>query len=700
MYLSHLSMKNWRAYSDAEFNFARPTRSRPVTLIGAMNGHGKTSFLMALYLGLFGKHGLVHCEGFRRKTAESDKSLETIRNALNSFRRIGAPPQEPTEISLTFSPARPGEDYRELRITRRWHFTAANKAKPGSDFEELEIHVSDNRSPDGRFLNLESDEDAIAQIERRVFPAHLTPAFFFDGEQAAEMIEHMGDGGLRKAVEVMFGTKLLNEVGDRLRLYMTSVASKVGGKGKAADLHTEQLNLQSTVDELNRNTAHLQKQRKEIEAEKQNREDERQDISAKLRDHGTAAISEETAQKDVQNAEGEYRASQDELAGIFGSAGVALATARFKDRITDRLDREAIREAWEQVRDQTTTRKEAVLERAMPEPADTDPLLGHMAPAIREKLKNRILLALAAIYEPPDDRMPESYVLGHARGQEARERLRNQTIESGRGLASKLRVAAERFRVASFRLSDANERMRLASSQPSEFQAWVTRLDELNKDIQSADQRIGQLKNQIEGFKVEMGSKNKRLGEIREQLKDLGPLQRRIAIADRAKRAVEEFADQLRTPCAERLEESVTKIFRKIADKRFAKSEVRISVDSDPYLELADGNQLPLTGGSGFERRSFSIAFCLALAEITGQRIPLVIDTPVGNADSEYRERALRQLAEFDTDQIIILTHDEEVSKPFLDAIEDHVGQKILIEFDQATQASKVHHNKFFAFPR
>ena len=46
---------------------------------------------------------------------------------------------------------------------------------------------------------------------------------------------------------------------------------------------------------------------------------------------------------------------------------------------------------------------------------------------------------------------------------------------------------------------------------------------------------------------------------------------------------------------------------------------------------------------SGFERRSFGIAFSLALAEITQKRIPLVIDTPLGNADKEYRRRLLEE---------------------------------------------------------
>ena len=64
MYLSKLHLQNWRSYADVTFAFNEPTEKRSVVLIGAMNGHGKTSFLISLYLGLFGKFGLRHCEGF------------------------------------------------------------------------------------------------------------------------------------------------------------------------------------------------------------------------------------------------------------------------------------------------------------------------------------------------------------------------------------------------------------------------------------------------------------------------------------------------------------------------------------------------------------------------------------------------------------------------------------------------------------
>jgi DNA sulfur modification protein DndD len=145
----------------------------------------------------------------------------------------------------------------------------------------------------------------------------------------------------------------------------------------------------------------------------------------------------------------------------------------------------------------------------------------------------------------------------------------------------------------------------------------------------------------------------------------------------------------------------LTEKFLQIADqRRFRGSSVKLGVNQPPILCMPDGTELELLTGSGFERRSFSIAFCLALAEITGQRIPLVIDTPVGNASADYRMRALDALAKFDTDQIIILTHDEEVRLPFLEAIEDKVGQKLLIEFDHGAGASRVHDNRFFSFSR
>ena len=100
---------------------------------------------------------------------------------------------------------------------------------------------------------------------------------------------------------------------------------------------------------------------------------------------------------------------------------------------------------------------------------------------------------------------------------------------------------------------------------------------------------------------------------------------------------------------------------------------------------------------SGFEKRSFGIAFSLALAEITRRRIPLVIDTPLGNADSEYRPRTLEALKNFDLDQVIILTHDEEVTPKLADTIRNATLQTFLVTYEGAERGSVVQPDAYFA---
>jgi len=94
--------------------------------------------------------------------------------------------------------------------------------------------------------------------------------------------------------------------------------------------------------------------------------------------------------------------------------------------------------------------------------------------------------------------------------------------------------------------------------------------------------------------------------------------------------------------------------------------------------------------------RSFRITPPLALAEITRRRIPLVIDTPLGNADSEYRPRTLHALKSVDLDQIIILTHDEEVTPVLAETIKGAISQTFLVEFQGRATGSVVQPDTYF----
>lgn len=269
MYLSRLHMTNWRSYADATFEFKKPSERRPVTLIGAMNGSGKTSFLIALYLGLFGRFGLRHCEGFR---AIAEDDINSYRQALAKYRRNNAEPDEPTRIELTFTPTLNDKDENEVRITRQWWFTSSNQPKQGESFEELVIQIGDRTQ--------RGTDPALAEekIEKALFPAHITPAFFFDGEQAQALIETSGDAGIRRAVEVMFGSKVVAELSEQMRSYLSKAHANAGGKRKASEKQIELNGKIARRAELNERLGKRQGDLAELEREKNERENERANL--------------------------------------------------------------------------------------------------------------------------------------------------------------------------------------------------------------------------------------------------------------------------------------------------------------------------------------------------------------------------------------------------------------------------------------
>lgn len=687
MYLSKLHLTNWRSYSDANFEFKRPTDRKPVVLIGAMNGHGKTSFLISLYLGLFGRFGLRHCEGFRT-IAEND--INSYRKAISKFRRSNADADEPTVIDVTFTPTLNDRDEQEVRIIRRWFFTSSNQPRNGEGFEELEIHIGD------KIIRRTEPVSAHERIEKELFPAHVAPAFFFDGEQAQALIEGAGEEGIRKAVNTMFGATVLAELQEALRHYLSRAHSALGGRQKASEKQ-ELLNLKvSHQSELNKRIGRREGELEELLQQRDDTDRNRNQLRDELaRAGGGGANDSARIKKEFKDAETQKQTAEGAVTDLANQIGLVLAVSRLDPSIRRRLRREQLLEDYENLRQGTLDKRERVLSEAMPEPAENDPLLGNINTETRAKVKQRILKALEAIYEPPDPDTAEGFLLGHVRGQQ-RSRVLIRLNETRSFAYDHVRAVAKQLRDARDAYEEAKPRHTKLGNQSEETRELAEKIKRLDEQMDEVIRRIATAENEIKSWKADLHVVSVEIGNLREELARLEPEQRRIAIADRAARAVSELTEKLKPVTSKRLEDHVTKHFRAIADSRFRNGHITFSHDGEPHLQFEDGQKALLSSMSGFERRSFGIAFSLALAEITRHRIPLIIDTPLGNADSLYRPRTLDALRKFDCDQVIILTHDREVTSDLVEHIKSHVCQTFLIKFIESEKKSIVTPNRFF----
>lgn len=691
MYLAKLHLRNWRSYADTTFEFDSQTEKKPIILIGAMNGHGKTSFLVSLYLGLFGKYGLRHCEGFAH-TGNSD--FRHYRGAIQQYRRNQADPDDPSVIDITFKTSIKDDSECEVRVVRRWFFTGKNTPKQGENFEQVEVYV-DGRLQGRQDAHDQRLEKSHGRIERNLFPAHVAPAFFFDGEQAQKLIENMGEAGLRKAVEVMYGTRIISEASDRVRRYLTALRNKAGGKGKLTDQEKALNDKISKRDEINKRIAALKNNLSEYEKEKDKRDSDRTELRNELArlggDIGAIAAKIHT---DFARAQRDEEEAANDISIRMSGIGLALALTRMGGIVTSRLDSEESRESWEGLKRGTLDSKERVLEVAMPEPPEKDSLLGNLSAEIRSEVRTRFGNALDQIYNPPPKNCSSEYLLGHIKG-ESRNHVRQAMLGVQTADAQTLKNAVRRLRDARESMQDADRKKKRLEGQPDEVSQLNQQIGKLDQEIGNLIQNIGSAVKEITTLDSDLHNLNAEIGKLQDALARLGPDQQRMAVAERLAQAFDELQEHLRPKTMERMEKQVTTHFLKIADERFKSGKIKFPEKTEPFVELPSGPQSVETM-SGFEKRTFGIAFSLALADIIQRRIPLIIDTPIGNADSEYRLRTLKAWSSFDSDQIIILTHNKEVDLELAGAIESAISQKFLVKYRGQMLGSRVEPDQYF----
>ncbi len=190
-----------------------------------MNGTGKTSLLASLYLGLFGREGIYYVEGVKLSENDEEKQRsyrQFMERILHRGSVLEADPQ--ISVQLVFDI---GED-DPLTITRTWHFLPRGKLRDLNTSDGEEVIIQYQNRP-RRCLTW---QEANNRIEELLFPAHVLPCFFFDGEQAQKRVEGAGHLALSDAMQTLYGTKLLSGLSDTLRQYCafkkTAVRRDVG----------------------------------------------------------------------------------------------------------------------------------------------------------------------------------------------------------------------------------------------------------------------------------------------------------------------------------------------------------------------------------------------------------------------------------------------------------------------------------------
>jgi DNA sulfur modification protein DndD len=689
MYLKSVQLKNWRSYKSATFNFPAPRPNKKVMLIGAMNGHGKTSLLMALSLGLFGREAMKFIEGYVAESNDYARGYRQLLARLLHRQALNDDDDVQMMVDLVFADAE-GE---EVRVTRTWNFRPGGQVRDldDGDGEEVLIEVRNH------LLRHSGWQDANSAIAGNLFPLHVMACFFFDGEQAQNRVEAAGGNAIMEAIQALYGTGLVDDLEVSLRDYgakqRTSLKREVGDEQRT-DIDAKRAELDAREVQL----MQIRKRKDELASALSEADRGRNAVLWELQQIGTSQNMdlEQIGRRRIELEERKRDLSYRFVEGLAGAAlPIALQrTSRFVER---QLNREIVRDDWEALKAQAIPKADQIVQTTLPSAGDprVDPPLSHSQ---REALEDILRTALTSLWSPPPADCADVYRFTFLSSSDRRT-VASQFAESAAPATGDLGTIAEELQRIKQKLREAQR----SWEQQSDVKP---RVDQLRASYEEADAKFQQLANeraalesQERGLDAQVGDLNAVIRKMEENLKHRGPAEERIELVERVRAVIKDTRERLVPLCRAAIAESCTRHFRAMISDEYRSFTVDIDEDRKPVLRGPAGEQVPVGSMSGAQKRAFGLAFTLAVAEASGEECPIVIDTPVGNMDTAYRMRILKYLARSSPGQLIFLSHDEEISREYARELDTYVAEKYLIEFQSVADGvgvSSVRQGRYF----
>lgn len=642
MILRSVTLTDFGLYSgSAEFDLM-PRRgedgSRSVILIGGKNGAGKTTFLEAVRLALYGKRAL----GVRVGQSQYEDYLRGRINVSALDRKAS--------VALEFDYAEAGAVHR-YRVKREW-------SEKGKSLTET--------------LALEKDGSAMTTVPRdewhhflqELIPPGVSQLFFFDGEKISEIAEGEQDNEqLADAIRSLLGMDLV----ERLRLDLgLFLARHQRGDGDQFVKRLEEVNrdieaAQEKVAELSEVVADLYTQR---ESQARSAERIRRQFVSEGGDAALQRAKIEAGRDEVRRA---ILRAEHELRDIANKLLPFALAPKTVSKFRHALERSgsnegqssaiaALRENFEAWRDSNQPTRKGSWQ--ADHWSDIDKFFDSVLPAKRSGTLSPALQ------------------------------------EVGDGNAALARLTEIDLHVRPRALALKDEMDKLAQQERDLIEA-LSRADNAAAGVLLDELRIAE--QSVGATEVQLKSNQDELQLVRGQLVTLSREQKRLLddqaaaakgeeraeLASRTAEALADYEKRLLDHKLSQLRAEFVNCFNRLARKGGLIQDVRIDLISFEAVLVGKNNrEIPKAALSAGEKQIYAIAMLWALARTSGRQLPMIVDTPLARLDSEHRAKLVETYFPEASHQVILLSTDTEIDELLRAELAHSVSHSFLLNYD------------------
>ena len=636
MIIKRLVLHNFGIYAGT--NMFEFHGEKPVVLIGGMNGRGKTTFLEAVLLSLYGLNSFAYTEGKFSTYGQYLKSFVNKTDGTNL-----------TYVELEFTLT----DSETYIVKRKW------KGDKKRVHESITVKLNGENNS---FLT----ENWSMFIEN-ILPSGLSNFFFFDGEKIAALAEEDTNEQMKESIRTLLGINIV----DRLESDLKKINNKVEKENTQKFDVKESNRLKEAKDEAESNLEELDHKivelgdkiaeiEKKIEVEKVNYTTKGGDIVEKKQ--------ELLQEKALISAK--IHSVEEQLKEISASAFPLIMT---KD-LLKKIERQ-VKEEKKNKENELVARKISELYNAYSSGNKFDGIekfMDYIESNIRVKNVDDVYnfsdISYFQICSLNDSLLHELKCNVQKNIEEKRK-----LHEKADDIDSYLSVEIDKKAINKIYKKILKLEKEKAGFEV-ERDVLIHQRVNLNGELIKATFEFNQYVEKMLAA-LEMEDDNDRI----------------IKYTHKVAKVLDIYKIRLQQKKIKVLAETMTSCYKQLANKKTLINSIQMDPETLDFYYYNDQNDIvPKNRLSAGEKQLMVVALLWSLAICSKRKLPVIIDTPLSRLDSLHRVALIKTYFPNASDQTIILSTDSEIFGEYYEALKENVGDEYTLRYDDVTKSTTI----------
>lgn len=640
MIITKLVLHNFGVYAGTnEFEFKS---KKPIVLIGGLNGRGKTTFLEAVLLALYGQNSFAYSESRYRSYNQYLRSyVNKTDNSLESY------------VEIEFSMETACEEI--YKVKREWDAKTTRTSE--------KVNVLKN----GEYNKYLSDNWTM--FMENILPSGLSNFFFFDGEKIAEIAVQNTDKQMVDSIKSLLGISVLDTLENDLKRMNSLIAKQKTDVDEIDEIEELRCKKSQAEEMLNEKDSSIEEIKVQIEVLNKKLEKKKQDYSLK---GGDIVLQRQSLYEERVKLKTKIDIMKEVL---LEDAATELPLILVKDLLVNIREEAEIEHDVETIDSAITKMKELIGVFAK-ENQDYSEGAEAFVEFFKEKSnknnrKSIYNLSAAALYQ-----------------------LQNLLDERLLDIKLKVLEDQQNFRLCQEKIDEIDKYLSVDIDENS--------LAKIYREIKILEQEIIVLEVKLDSeysirkklngdamaLNTEFNRKVESYLKCAETNDDNSRIQKysHLAIA-----ILEEYKVRLQKRKTEKVAETMTSCYKKLANKKSLIDKIVMNAVTLEITYLsADNVEVPKNSLSAGEKQLMVISMLWALAICSKKKLPVIIDTPLSRMDSMHRISIIKSYFPNASNQTIILSTDSEINKKYYEIMKENVGDEFTLHYNDLSKSTTI----------